>query len=789
MKRTVLPVLLVLGMSVFGAALQVQRSDPFAVIRNAHRATLSGLAFTPDGSRLISTDIGGLIKIWEVPQVRLLRTIEAGGQFLADLLVIAGGNSLVTAGWDASERASAPPSAIVMWDLRTGKRLRTFEGKFLITGVAVDESVLWAQTVSTEFARRPRGEIIAWDLSDGRVIARLNGQRAVISKDRTLALVADENVLEVRDGRTAELKRSIPLAARIADIAALPAGRAVISSGNADAITVEARDLTSGAALWTKTEPRIDAPPFLGGTKLRIGDDPASSVPVLFASPAGEFIVSWPDQGWVTQTKDARAWDPETGQDRVVLHLVGGRVGISSIGPASFLSEGFVAIASQGRVSVVRLATSRVEREMSPGAGSMAVSRDGALLATGTQENIRLWQIAPSPALSSGISAPAPALPEIDPVVSLALSADGRQLAAAVEDDFTRAEIAVISTETGAPLRRKRIDGWSGHGDTSHSVAISPDGMRVARTGDDVRIFDVTTGRQLARAARREEAYMSIAMAATGALVTGIGPLMGGVRVWDAASGRLQRTLAQPAGDGKSLRADGSALAFSHDGNTLAIGTGGGIRLFDARSWTLTRVLTGFEGFVGGIAFSSDDRRVAGVGFDIDTERPIQAMVWQADGSHERRVLAATQGRGVAFTPDGSRLLTATPNGELQAWSTESWEPHAPFGSGLRATGPLAVSPNGLLWSLDADGGLLAWDPVAGRLLVRLVLFHTGADRTRQDGWVASTPDGFYDGSQAADVVMRTFGGGSLSSSEVRIPDRRSPEAVRSALRGNRAPR
>jgi WD40 repeat protein len=391
MKRTAVLVLLLLGMSVPVAVPQTQRLDPSVVIRNAYRYTISGVAFTPDGSRLISTDIGGLIKIWEMPKVRLLRSIDHAGQLLANLLVIEGGNSLLTAGWEASERALSPPSTIVMWDLQTGERLRTFEEEFLLAGVALDDGVLWAQTVSTTSQRAP-GRVFAWDLNDGRVNAMLTGQRAVLSSDRTLVLVASENVLEVRDSRTTELKRSIPLAARISDVAVLPVGRAVISSGNKETVTVEARDLTSGATIWTKTEPRIDAPTSQGGTRFSVFD-PNVGIPLLFTSPAGDVIVGWRDPGSMMQTKDARVWDPETGRDRVLLHLVGGRNGIASIGPAAFLPDGLVAIASTGRVSVVRLATARVERELSAGAGSMAVTPDGAFLATGTQEAIRLWRI------------------------------------------------------------------------------------------------------------------------------------------------------------------------------------------------------------------------------------------------------------------------------------------------------------------------------------------------------------------------------------------------------------
>ncbi|HEY1306353.1 MAG TPA: hypothetical protein VGF24_22520 [Vicinamibacterales bacterium] len=85
------------------AVPQAQRSDSPVVIRHAHRYTISGVAFTPDGSRLISTDIGGVIKIWEMPTVRLLRTLNHAGQFVGDLLVIAGGNALVTAGWGTDQ--------------------------------------------------------------------------------------------------------------------------------------------------------------------------------------------------------------------------------------------------------------------------------------------------------------------------------------------------------------------------------------------------------------------------------------------------------------------------------------------------------------------------------------------------------------------------------------------------------------------------------------------------------------------------------------------------------------
>jgi WD40 repeat protein len=268
-------------------------------------------------------------------------------------------------------------------------------------------------------------------------------------------------------------------------------------------------------------------------------------------------------------------------------------------------------------------------------------------------------------------------------------------------------------------------------------VAFSPDGKRLASAtrGEAVppefKVWDPRTGKELFSLPGKHSPFApgALAFSPDGRLLARTGSARGTVELWDATTGRLARTL-DHVGTAWSL-------AFSPDGNRLALGSGLGVdaapvRICDVASGKILLTLAGHQSYVYSLAFSPDGKRLATGGHDD------KVKIWDLGTGREALVLK-NQGpsvSGVAFSPDG-KLLASTNQELVKVWDARTGEELFCMRGHEGTVNAVAFSPDGKrLASGSSDQMIKLWDVAAGRLAFTL-RGHTGGVWS-----VAFGPDG-----------------------------------------------
>jgi WD40 repeat protein len=319
---------------------------------------------------------------------------------------------------------------------------------------------------------------------------------------------------------------------------------------------------------------------------------------------------------------------------------------------------------------------------------------------------------------------------------------------------------------------RRRTYLWPGA--RVDAVAFSPDGHLLASSGLDddhlegpfpVTVTDLRSRRPVATLSRAKRVG-AVAFSPDGKLLA---LAEDSVSLWDTATWQPQ---------GQALRTStASALSFSNDGRVLAVGTAGGVSIWDVatRQQLGALPLSGFNLEIA-VAISPDSRLLA-----VGTEDTIGLWALR-DGRPAGSSALATlrlQGSPLAFSPDGKLLAAGAGNGTITVVDTVSRSVVASFhahntgrtwGSDSDVTGLLFRRDGRTLLSAGLDGIVRGWDARSGTPRGRPLNGHEGGvralalapdDRTLASGgvderiaiWDLERPDGLGEPATSAPAV------------------------------------
>jgi WD40 repeat protein len=289
------------------------------------------------------------------------------------------------------------------------------------------------------------------------------------------------------------------------------------------------------------------------------------------------------------------------------------------------------------------------------GLDAVAFSLDGRRITTlGDDNRVRTWDAATKAKLSE---TPVDGL--TDRMANRVFSADLHRLAAADSDDYT---VRVWDVETGQPTTAP----MTGHTTMIQTLALSPDGHRLASAGDlhdnaGVLLWNADNGQRVAALVPQPEPAWSLAFSTTGDRLA-TGGIEGAVQLWHADTG-------QSLGDFVGHTSGVKNMVFTSDGHHLVTGSWDDT----VRWWDLDvgQSLTGHTGGVTTVGFGPHGDRIATGSdghdnsvrlWDTGTGRPIGEPL----NGHTSMVT------NVAFSPNGERLVSLDQANTVVTWTDDT---------------------------------------------------------------------------------------------------------------------
>jgi WD40 repeat protein len=424
-------------------------------VQDGHTDSVTSVAFSPDGTRLVSGSDDKTVKHWDVASGKLLRTLAGHSDRVKSVAFSPDGSRLLSGGsqdgdlrlWDAAsgrllhtftghelpvEVVAFLPSgkhlltggdpALKLWDAGSGQLLRTLAG----TSGSV-EAVAFSPDGTGLLSGGGDHILKLWDAASGRLVRTFAGhahwlRSVAFSPDGTRLLSgSDDRTLKLWDAASGQVIHTLSHRSPIQSVAISPDGTRLLS---ASAKTINLWDASSGQPI-------------------RSFEAHSSSVKSVAFSPDGTRLLTGANIGF-SGDQTLKLWDTPTGQ----------------------LIHALVALPD--------------------GVNAVAFSPDGTRLLSGgyLEKTLKLWDAASGQVFASFTG-------HSGPIDAVTFSPDGQRLLSGSWDKTLK----LWDAASGQMIRT-----FEGHSGWVKSVAFSPDGTRILSGSSDstARIWSAASGHHLA---------------------------------------------------------------------------------------------------------------------------------------------------------------------------------------------------------------------------------------------------------------------------------------------------
>jgi serine/threonine protein kinase len=180
--------------------------EPVGIVRTfeGHTGAIENVAFSPDGSRLVTVSQDKTARVWDVATGGPLVKFTGHTDVVRGLAVLPDGHRVATAGWAGNVR---------LWNLETGTELRRFEGHDgEVWSVACDAAGKHLLTAGKDKTVR------LWDVDTGREVKEFLGHRGLVTAavflpdGRRIVSASVDRTVRLWDLRTGKVTNGLALA-------------------------------------------------------------------------------------------------------------------------------------------------------------------------------------------------------------------------------------------------------------------------------------------------------------------------------------------------------------------------------------------------------------------------------------------------------------------------------------------------------------------------------------------------------------------------------------------------
>src|SRR5262245_58231903 len=236
----ILPIITTVILFLPGAALALAQAEPELRINERHGCSVQSVAFSPDGKTLASTHNDSTIQLWDLKTGRLIRSFAGHTGHVPAIVFSPDGKTLA---------GGSPDQTVKLWEVSSGRFIRAFKGHSDSV-----YSVVFSPDGKTIASGSHDRTVKLWEVSSGRLIRSFEGHKSFVhaiafSPDgKTLASGSYDNTLKLWDVGSGRNIRSFEGHTDwVQSVAFSPDGK-MLASGSTDK-TVKLWEVDSGSLI------------------------------------------------------------------------------------------------------------------------------------------------------------------------------------------------------------------------------------------------------------------------------------------------------------------------------------------------------------------------------------------------------------------------------------------------------------------------------------------------------------------------------------------------------------